>query len=69
MGWLDPSHHWQSPDQLSLESDDVSGMGAGFELPAGSALLKTHWPARCLGVSGANDPTASLEGLRLHTLA
>lgn len=69
LGWLDLSHCWQPPDLLSLEADDVRGMGADFELPVSSALLRTQWPAWCLGVSDGNDPKASLEGLCLHVLA
>lgn len=66
MGGLDLSHRRQPPDLLRLESDDVPGVGADFEVPVSSALLRTQRPAWCLGVSDGNDPKASLEVLGLH---
>ena len=69
LGWLDLFHRRQPPALLSLESDDVPGMGADFEVPVSSALLRTPWPAWCLGVSDGSDPKASLEGLCFHFLA
>lgn len=66
LGWLDPSHHQQPSTQLILESSDVPGTGADFGLPVSVVLLRIHQPARCRGVTGGNDPTASLENLGFH---
>lgn len=68
LGWLDPSHHQQPPDQLILEPSDVPGVGADFGLPVSVVLLRIHQPAWCRGATDGNDPMASLENLCFRLL-